>query len=229
MAGDLAAILPLPKSFAENSGAVVVPVAGQTPLTRVVRTMLGVVVVAVAEPLADEVRETLAAQGLSSVAVVVADDPGARAQCVAAGLRQLGGRARNVLIHDVRQPVTPASLRDRVVAALQAGGAVVMPVLDVTDSVKAVDARGAVTAAIDRSTLRTVQYPRGFAVDELSQLLAGRASDDFDELDEALRTAASLTVVDGDPDAFIVELPRDGAFVEAIIACRQADRHPADG
>ena len=43
------------------------------------------------------------------------------------------------------------------------------------------------TAALDRATLRTVQYPRGFAADQLSRLLAGRTSDDFDELDESLR------------------------------------------
>jgi 2-C-methyl-D-erythritol 4-phosphate cytidylyltransferase len=98
----------------------------------------------------------------------------------------------------------------------------------VTDSVKAVDARGAVTATIDRSTLRAAQYPRGFAVDQLLGLLDGRASDDFDELDEALRAGAPLTVVDGEPDGFAVELPRDSTFVEAIIACRQPDPHPGE-
>jgi 2-C-methyl-D-erythritol 4-phosphate cytidylyltransferase len=67
-----------------------------------------------------------------------------------------------------------------------------------------------------------VQYPRGFTVDELSRLLAGRTSDDFDELDEALHTGTAITVVDGDADAFVVELPRDTAYVEAIIASRQA-------
>jgi len=104
-----------------------------------------------------------------------------------------------------------------------------MPVLAVTDSVKAVDARGAVTGTLDRSTLRTVQYPRGFAADQLSQLLAGRTSDEFDELDESLRTGTRITFVEGDADAFVVELPRDAAFVEAFIACRGTDPHQADG
>jgi 2-C-methyl-D-erythritol 4-phosphate cytidylyltransferase len=87
--------------------------------------------------------------------------------------------------------------------------------------VKAVDARGSVTETLDRSTLRSVQYPRGFTVDQLSQLLAQRTSDEFDELDESLRFGTPIAVVDGDADAFIVELPRDAAFVEAIIACRK--------
>jgi hypothetical protein len=48
--------------------------------------------------------------------------------------------------------------------------------------------------------------------------LERRTSDDFDELDEALSSSAPITFVDGDADAFVVELPRDTAFVEAIIA-----------
>ena len=48
-------------------------------MARVARTMLGSArCVAVAEPLADAVRETLAAHGLSAVGVAVAEDPGSR-------------------------------------------------------------------------------------------------------------------------------------------------------
>jgi 2-C-methyl-D-erythritol 4-phosphate cytidylyltransferase len=229
MAVDLAAIVPLPATFADNAGAAFAPLAGTTPLARVAQTMLGATVVAVAEPLAGAVRETLAAQGLSAIDVAVAENPGSRAQCLAAGLQYLTDRPRHVLIHDIRRPLAPASLRDRVIAALQAGSPVVMPVLAVSDSVKAVDGRGSVTGTVDRSTLRAVQHPRGFTVDQLSQLLAGRTSDDFDELDESLRAGMPITLVDGDSDAFAVELPRDTAFVEAIIACRHTDPHPADG
>jgi 2-C-methyl-D-erythritol 4-phosphate cytidylyltransferase len=229
MTVDLAAIVPLPATFADNAGAAFAPLAGTAPLARVARTMLGAAVVAVAEPLADAVRETLAALGLSAVRVAVAENPGSRAQCVAAGLQYLTDRPHHVLIHDIRRPLAPASLRDRVIAALQAGSPVVMPARAVTDSVKAVDGRGSVTGALDRTTLRAVQYPRGFTVDQLSQLLAGRTSDDFDELDESLRAGSPITLVEGDSDAFAVELPRDTAFVEAIIACRHMAPHPADG
>jgi 2-C-methyl-D-erythritol 4-phosphate cytidylyltransferase len=229
MAAELAAIVPLPATFADNAAAFFAPLAGEAPLARVVATMLGASVVAVAESLTDAVRESLAAHGRSDVGVAVAEDPGSRAQCLTAGLHYLKDQPRHVLIHDLRRPLAPVGLRDRVIAALQAGSPVVMPVLAVTDSVKAVDARGSVTGTLDRSTLRTVQYPRGFAADQLSQLLAGRTSDEFDELDEALRTGTRITVVDGDADAFVIELPRDAAFVEAIIACRGADPDPADG
>ena len=80
--------------------------------------------------------------------------------------------------------------------------------------------RGSVTDTLDRSTLQAVQYPRGFTAEQLSRLLAGRTSDEFDELDESLRTGTPIVLVDGDADSFVVELPRDAAFVEATIACR---------
>jgi len=166
------------------------------------------------------VRETLAAQGLSTVAVAAVEDSDSRAQCLLAGLRHFRDAPLHVLVHDIRRPLAPASLRDRVIAALQAGSPVVMPMLPVTDSVKAVDAQGLVTSTLDRSALRAVQHPRGFTVDALSELLNGRASDDFDELDEALRSGTPITLVDGDVDAFVVELPRDTAYVEAIIESR---------
>ena len=217
---DLAAILPLPTTFVDNAAAVFGPLAGEAPLVRVVRTMRGTAVVAVAEPLVGAVRESLAAHRLSAIGVAVAEDPGSRAQCLAAGLDYLKERPRHVLIHDIRRPLAPDGVRDRVIAGLQAGSPVVMPALAVTDSVKAVDDSGSVTGMLDRSTLRAVQYPRGFSTDQLSQLLAGRAEDEFDELDESLRTGTPITIVDGDSDAFAVELPRDARFVEAIIACR---------
>jgi 2-C-methyl-D-erythritol 4-phosphate cytidylyltransferase len=229
MSENIAAIVPLPAALAKNADAIFAPLAGDAPLARVARTMRGAAVVAAAEPLADIVRETLAAQGLSTVGVAVAESPGSRAHCLAAGQQYLEHTARHVLIHDIRRPLAPAALRDRVIAALRAGGSVVMPMLSVTDSVKAVDARGSVTRTLDRSTLQAVQYPRGFTVEQLSRLLAGRTSDDFDELDESLRTGTPITLVDGDADAFVIELPRDTAFVEAIIACRQPDPHSADG
>jgi 2-C-methyl-D-erythritol 4-phosphate cytidylyltransferase len=228
---ELSAIVPLPIAVADNRAAVFAPLAGEAPLVRVVRTMLGAtaepkcVVVAAAEPLVDEVREILAAHDLP-VGVAVATGSAGRAQCVSAGLECLEREPispRYVLIHDIRRPLAPAALRDRVAAELRKGSEVVMPTLPLTDSVKAVDERGSVTATLDRSALRAVQYPRGFTADQLARLLMGRSSDEFDELEEAIRAGISITVVDGDPDAFLVDLPSDAQFVEAVIACRRAE------
>jgi 2-C-methyl-D-erythritol 4-phosphate cytidylyltransferase len=223
------AIVPLPMSVAENRAAAFTLLAGEPVLVRTLRTVLGAVtepaaVVAAAEPLVDDVRESLAAHGLS-VGVAVADS-GTRAGCLSAGLEYLERTSISplrVLIHDIRRPLAPASLCRRVITELRKGSAVVMPMLPLTDSVKAVDARGAVKATLDRSVLRAVQYPRGFAAAKLARLLRQCAADGFDELEEAIGAGMPITVVDGDSDAFVVELPRDTAFVEAVIACRLTD------
>jgi len=217
MAGELAAILPL---YATSADAAFVPLAGETPLVRVARTMRGAAVVAAVETLADRAREALAGQGLSSIDVVTVTGPDSRAGCIAAALQAFADPPRQVLIHDIRRPLAPTSLSDRVIEALRAGASVAMPMLPVTDSVKTVDAQGTVTGTLDRSPLRMVQYPRGFTVDQLTRLLGQRSTDDFDELVEALRTNTPVRFVDGDADAFVVELPRDTDYVEAVIASR---------
>jgi 2-C-methyl-D-erythritol 4-phosphate cytidylyltransferase len=229
---EASAIVPLPATVMDNKAAAFAPLAGESPLARVVRTMLAcvsdpnAVVVASAEPLVGDVRESLAAHGLSAVGVAVTKGPATRADCLAVGLEHLHSQSisvRYVLVHDIRRPLAPADLGGRVIAELRNGSQVVMPALPVTDSVKAVDARGSVTGTLDRSALTAVQYPRGFTVEQLSGLLARRVGGEFDELDEAITAGVPITAVDGDSSAFPAELPRDTAFVEAIIACRRED------
>jgi len=217
MAGELAAILPL---CATSADAAFVPLVGETPLVRVARTMRGAAVVAAAESMADRVQETLGVHGLSTIAVVTVPDQDSRARCIAAALQAFAHPPRQVVIHDIHRPLVPTSLCDRVIDQFAAGASVVMPMLPVTDSVKTVDAQGTVTGTLDRSPLRMVQYPRGFTVDQLTRLLGQRSTDDFDELVEALRTNTPVRFVDGDADAFVVELPRDTDYVEAVIASR---------
>jgi 2-C-methyl-D-erythritol 4-phosphate cytidylyltransferase len=231
---DFSVILPLPLSAAENKGSAFARLVGWAPLAQSVRSMLGTggvsepsrIVVATAQQLLSDVRACLAAHDLSTVAVVVAQGTGTRTQCVKAGMDYLADvdSTQFVLIHDYRRPLASADVRDRVMARLRDGCEVVVPALALVDSVKAVDSLGSVTATVDRSILRTVQYPRGFAANRLSQLVSGCTTDTFDELSEAIGAGLSITMVDGDPDAFIVVVPRDSQLVEAIISCRRDDR-----
>ncbi|BBY82837.1 2-C-methyl-D-erythritol 4-phosphate cytidylyltransferase [Mycolicibacterium pulveris] len=226
----LSAIVPLPISVAQNTASAFLPLAGQSPLVRIVRAMLDAVteparvVVAAAEPLVADVRAALADS--ATVAVAVADTPGARLQCLRAGLEHLERQSvstTHVLVGDICQPLVSAELCERVVAGLTDG--VVVPTLPVTDSVKAVDASGSVIATVDRSTLAAAQYPRGFAVGPLASLLSRPASEDFDEIAEALRAGLPITVVAGDPDGYRAALPGDAPFFEAVIASRHRDRN----
>jgi 2-C-methyl-D-erythritol 4-phosphate cytidylyltransferase len=231
---NLSAIVPLPVSVADNKAVAFTPLVGQAPLARVVRVMLsavddpGRVIVAAAEALACDVDESLASHGLSSVRVVTVPDEATRAQCVLAALAYVDSEtvsSTHVVLHDISRPLVSAAVQDRVIAGLRNGGAVVVPALPVTDSVKTVDTHGSVTGTLDRSALRAIQYPRGFAVDQLSQLLEQRTSDDFDELRAAIGAGVSITVVDGACDGFRIDLPRDEQYVDALIASRRLEPH----
>ena len=221
----LSAMVPLPGSVAPE--AVFEPVAGEVPLVRIVRALLGAlpspsgIVVPASEDLVGDVRGLLTDAGLAAVGVVPVKGSASRAACLAAGLERLSGQGvRHVLVHDIGQPLIPVEVLTRVIARLAGGDQVVLPALPVTDSVKVVDAHGTVAATLDRSTLQVVQFPRGFAVDQIASLLARPDGPDFDEADAAVEARMPITIVDGDAEAFLVDLSRDALFVEAVIAGR---------
>lgn len=217
------AIVPVPARFAQRRDAVLAPVSGRSTLARVIRAIDEScdVVVAVAEPLVDDVRKSIAGEDVSPPPLVVAaDPPGDRAQCVLAGLRELAG-GKLVVVHDLGWPIVRTGVVERIVRALGKGAVAVVPARPVTDSIKAVDSSGVLTASLDRTHLRTVQYPRGFDADVLARLLADRGPAPFDELDAALSAGTPVTLVEGDDDALNVALPRDANYLAALIEGRR--------
>jgi 2-C-methyl-D-erythritol 4-phosphate cytidylyltransferase len=219
---ELAAIVPLPATV---QAAAFAPVAGEVALVRVVRALLGPVaassvVVAADESLVAGARSCLDSAGLSAVSVIASGAPGTRRQCLATAAEHLGREphpASHVLIHDHRHPLAPVDVTERVIAGLQAGHPVVVPVLPMTDTVKVVDDRGAVVGTVDRTALRTVQYPRGYRSAVLAQSIS-----DADEFAAALAAGTPIATVDGDADAFVAELPTDAPLLDAI----SATHHP---
>ena len=109
-----------------------------------------------------------------------------------------------VLVHDVRHALASPDLRERVVAELDSEGTVVVPAVPMVDSVKQVDADGNVVGTVDRETLRSLQFPRGFRREVLTT--------GFEP--------AATTFVAGDADAFALDLPRDAGLAEAVLARR---------
>ena len=162
-------------------------------------------------------------------------------------------RAGVVLVHDAARALTPPEVVRRVVAAVRAGHDAVVPALAVTDTVKEVApvgpdgpgddgvgpaGPGAVAAAPptaradvevvvgtpDRSRLRAVQTPQGFAVAELvraHELGAARGADEaLAASDDAglVEAAGGRVVVEGDPLALKVTTPLDLALAELLAA-----------
>lgn len=217
--------MPLPMTADPTASCA--PIAGAPPVVRAVRALLdGVaaprVVVVVAEPLVAWIRGLMAAHELPEVAVRALPVSGDRSEAIRLGLDYLVHEPLSsapVLLHDVRHPLVPGEVTDRVIAGLRAGHPIVVPVVPVTDSVKCVDERDVVVATVDRATLLAVQYPRGFTASVLAELVSHGATED--ELDVALETARPVTTVDGHADAGRFTLPQDSDLLEAIIASRR--------
>jgi 2-C-methyl-D-erythritol 4-phosphate cytidylyltransferase len=125
-----------------------------------------------------------------------------------------------VLVHDAARALTPPALVIRVVEALRAGHSAVVPALPLSDTVKAVDANGVVLGTPERSGLRAVQTPQGFATDLLRrayQRAAELTATDFtDDASLVEHIGGQVQVVDGDPLAFKITTRLDILLAQVI-------------
>lgn len=150
-----------------------------------------------------------------------------RQESVAAGLAELVDDVDVVLVHDAARPFAPPELVARVVDAVRAGHAAVVPGLPVVDTVKRVaagDGTGRpVVATVPRTDLVAVQTPQGFDREVLERahaVASGRgASEETAASDDAgLVEAAGVPVwvVPGDERAAKVTTARDLHVAQAL-------------
>ncbi|OCB57369.1 2-C-methyl-D-erythritol 4-phosphate cytidylyltransferase [Mycobacterium vulneris] len=170
------------------------------------------VVVAVPPALTDE--STLVFGGRARIVAGGAD----RTESVALALAA-AGEPDFVLVHDAARALTPPSLIARVVAALADGHAAAVPGLPLADTIKAVDANGAVLGTPERAGLRAVQTPQGFRTDVLRRAYqragAGAVTDDASLVEQI---GTPVQIVEGDPLAFKITTPLDLLLAEAVMA-----------
>ncbi|TFV60013.1 2-C-methyl-D-erythritol 4-phosphate cytidylyltransferase [Mycobacterium sp. PS03-16] len=129
------------------------------------------------------------------------------------------GEAEFVLVHDAARALTPPALIVRVVEALRAGHTAVVPALPVADTIKAVDANGAVLGTPERAGLRAVQTPQGFHTEVLRRAYGHAHEGGFtDDASMVERIGGQVQVVEGDPLAFKITTPLDLVLAEAILS-----------
>ena len=168
---------------------------------------------------------------------VVAGSPHSRQASVALGLAAALAavpQADVVVVHDAARALTPPEVTRRVVAAVRAGHAAVVPALPVTDTVKEVEISVAdeperVVATPRRSRLRAVQTPQGFETGTLvaaHRIGVERAADESlaasDDAGLVEACGGSVVVVAGDERAVKVTTPMDLALAELLLSS-----HPA--
>lgn len=200
----------IPKAFCELDG--------RTLLECAVAGLLesGVVDHVVMAVPADRIDQ--AKQSLDDRATVVAGGAD-RTESVGLALAALPGNPDFVLVHDAARALTPPALVVRVVDALRAGHRAVVPALPLSDTIKAVDANGAVLGTPERAGLRAVQTPQGFATELLLRAYrAFRGAAGFtDDASLVERVGGQVQVVDGDPLAFKITTRLDLLLAEAIV------------
>ncbi|MCV7193816.1 2-C-methyl-D-erythritol 4-phosphate cytidylyltransferase [Mycolicibacterium brumae] len=201
----------IPKAFAKLAG---------TPL--VVRAIEGLaaskvvdaVVVAVPADRTDEARLIL---GGGDLPVHVVAGGAERADSVRNALDAVDD-AEFVLVHDAARPLTPPELIARVVEGLRAGHPAVIPALPVADTIKAVDANGVVLGTPERSGLRAIQTPQGFAVQTLRRAYERAGGAEFtDDASLVEHNGAQVQTVEGDPLAFKITTALDLQLAHTVL------------
>lgn len=180
--------------------------------------------------------EAMAAGGVAEVVVVVGDglqetfadalrDAPVPWRLVVGGATRQDSVARGiaalpegdvVLVHDAARPLVPADVVRGVVEAVRSGAAAVIPVVAVSDTIRRVVGAGSVV--VDRSDLRAVQTPQGFARDVLVAAHAAANGKDFTD-DAAVCEASGYEVVlvSGSRESLKITEPHDLAVAEAIV------------
>ena len=156
-----------------------------------------------------------------------------RQASVYAGLQALRGAAPDfVLIHDAARPFVSAALISRAIAAAGEHGAAV-PAIAVADTVKKVDARGTITATIDRNELRIVQTPQAFSyaliVEAHARAAAAERSDFTDDAALAEWAGHPVNVFPGDSGNVKLTTNEDFARAEALRMAATGDVRTGNG
>jgi 2-C-methyl-D-erythritol 4-phosphate cytidylyltransferase len=207
----------MPKAF--------VPLLGRPLLWHCVQGLLAagcvdLVVVAVGAQYRDQAATALA-------------DAGRRVRIVTGGVQRSDSVRRAldsvpdaevVLVHDAARCLTPVSVIQAVVQAVLAGKRAVVPVVTVVDTIKQVDPEGRVVSTVDRTALRVVQTPQGFAADLLRrahQRPSGPVTDDAGLVEQL---GEPVTILPGHAHAFKITTPLDLVVAETVAGAVAAGR-----
>lgn len=183
---------------------------------------VGHIVVAVPAGTEKLVRGLLSSVTGADVSVVVGGVD--RQDSVAAALDAAPSAYQIVLVHDAARPLVPPDLAERVVVAVREGHDAVIPVIEVVDTVKQVDADGRVVATVDRTTLRRVQTPQGFRRSVLADAHSAARDSATDDAGLVERLGLPVHTVPGSEYAMKITRPYDLTIAELLLRLEPAHR-----
>jgi len=205
------------------------PIAGVPMLLRALRPFVqhprvGPIVVVLPPESAASPPEWL--RSLLSDRLLVTSGGEERQQSVANGLHRLPPGPGLVLVHDAARPFVERQLIDRVLA-VAARGAVAVPGLPISDTVKETDTAGLVVRTVPRDRLVVVQTPQAFprAMLETAHQRARSDAASLAATDDAAlceRLGHAVRVVAGSPRNIKITTQEDFALAEALAAAEPA-------
>jgi 2-C-methyl-D-erythritol 4-phosphate cytidylyltransferase len=168
-----------------------------------------------------ELREFVSGSGSSKVRQVVKGGEH-RQDSVRAGLNVIASGIEYVAVHDAARPlITSDQITQVFQFACQHGGATLAE--PITDTLKRADAKGFVSAAIDRECLYAMQTPQIFSrrllVDAYASVVANKVSI-TDEVSAVERSGKKVFLVSNDQPNLKITFPRDLALAECYLAQR---------
>lgn len=144
-----------------------------------------------------------------------------RSESVRAGLDAVPADATVVCVHDAARPLAGPDLFRRVLDAVARGADGAVPGLPVADTIKIVDAAGAVVSTPQRALLRAVQTPQAFRADVLRAAHADRG-EGTDDAELVERAGGRVVVVEGDPVNRKITHLDDLEWARSVVAAESA-------
>lgn len=141
-----------------------------------------------------------------------------RTDSVRNGLEDMPDDLGIIVVHDAARPLATLQTLDSVIGAARAGNAAV-PVLPSVDTVKRVDAGGAVMETIERAGLVRVQTPQAFPRAMLERAHEEAVRDRITATDDSAlceRLGLRVVTVPGDERALKITTEADFARAEAL-------------
>ncbi|HEX7406362.1 MAG TPA: 2-C-methyl-D-erythritol 4-phosphate cytidylyltransferase [Candidatus Binatia bacterium] len=185
-------------------GKAFIAIGGQPMATYSLRTLSALsdllsIVFVVGAGQDERAASTLSQYGPWPVPIHLARGGAERQDSVAAGLAAVDATAELVIVHDAARPFVPLSCFEACAAAAGSTGAAIVAV-PAHDTVKVVNADGAIVETLDRRTIWLAQTPQAFRTSLLRRAYEHAQRDGYTATDDAMlveRIGATVRVVPG--------------------------------
>jgi 2-C-methyl-D-erythritol 4-phosphate cytidylyltransferase len=142
-----------------------------------------------------------------------------RQDSVRNGLEALGADGRIVLIHDGVRPLVRPELITACIHGARKWGACI-PAVQVTDTLKQVDAAGAISRTVAREGLYAAQTPQAFQTDLILQAHRRALQEGWQATDDASlaeRMGAAVQIIPGERGNIKITTPEDLRWAEMLL------------